>query len=120
MRLLIHMAVALAAVAFCWQISVWLLQPPPDILPGPGAVIATLCEQRQYLRENAAITMAEVLLGLFFGAIAGILTALLIAAVPGFGQIVWPVMLVLQALPVFAIAPLLVLWFGFGMVSKVV
>jgi putative hydroxymethylpyrimidine transport system permease protein len=120
MRLVFHMAAAMLAVALCWQAAVWLLEPPRFILPGPGAVVVTLIAQQQYLLSNAAITILEIILGLAFGALAGILTALLVAAVPAFRQIVWPVLLVLQALPVFAIAPLLVLWFGFGLASKVV
>ncbi|MCE3519603.1 ABC transporter permease, partial [Escherichia coli] len=120
MRMLVRIAGALLAVLACWQLAVWMLQPPRFILPGPGSVIASLVEQQHYLLSNAAITVLEIVLGLFFGAIAGILVALLVAGLPGFGQIVWPLLLVLQALPVFAIAPLLVLWFGFGLASKVV
>ncbi|QND54101.1 ABC transporter permease [Phyllobacterium sp. 628] len=118
--MIVRITAALLAVLLCWQMAVWLLQPPRFILPAPGSVLSALIEQRNYLFANAAITVLEILLGLFFGVIAGILTALLVAALPGFGQIVWPVLLVLQALPVFAIAPLLVLWFGFGLASKVV
>ncbi|WP_371823890.1 ABC transporter permease [Phyllobacterium sp. 628] len=120
MGMIVRITAALLAVLLCWQMAVWLLQPPRFILPAPGSVLSALIEQRNYLFANAAITVLEILLGLFFGVIAGILTALLVAALPGFGQIVWPVLLVLQALPVFAIAPLLVLWFGFGLASKVV
>jgi putative hydroxymethylpyrimidine transport system permease protein len=120
MRLILHMAAALLAVIFCWQILVWVMQPPRFILPGPVTVFAALIAQQHYLLTNAAITLVEIALGLLFGTLGGILTALLLSALPGFRQIVWPVMLVLQALPVFAIAPLLVLWFGFGLASKVV
>lgn len=120
MRLVLHIAAALLAVVLCWQAIVWVMAPPRFILPGPLTVIATLVDEQHYLLANAAITMVEIILGLMFGALAGILTALLVSAVPGFRQIVWPMMLVLQALPVFAIAPLLVLWFGFGLASKVV
>ncbi|WP_246272560.1 ABC transporter permease [Phyllobacterium pellucidum] len=120
MRLVIRMVAALAAVAAFWQVVVWLFQPPRFILPGPIAVVSALVEQRQYLGVNASITLIEILLGLAFGALAGIIIALLVAAIPAFRHVVWPLLLVLQALPVFAIAPLLVLWFGFGLASKVV
>jgi putative hydroxymethylpyrimidine transport system permease protein len=120
MGMIVRITGAVLAVLLCWQLAVWALQPPRFILPGPGSVIAALIEQRSYLFGNAAITVLEILLGLFFGIIAGILIALFVAGLPGFGQIIWPLLLVLQALPVFAIAPLLVLWFGFGLASKVV
>ncbi|MEK1886728.1 MAG: ABC transporter permease [Phyllobacterium sp.] len=120
MRLVFRTVMALAAVAACWQAVVWLFQPPRFILPGPAAVGAALIEQRHYLGLHASITVAEIVLGLLFGGLAGILTALLLAGMPAFRHVMWPVLLVLQALPVFAIAPLLVLWFGFGLASKVV
>lgn len=66
------------------------------------------------------MTLAEIVLGLLLGSAAGIAIALAVAAIPGAMQFAWPVILVIQALPVFAVAPLLVLWFGFGMASKVV
>ncbi|MNS56098.1 putative aliphatic sulfonates transport permease protein SsuC [compost metagenome] len=59
-------------------------------------------------------------LGLAAGITAGILVAFTIAAIPRLGRLVWPMVLVLQAFPVFVLAPILVLWFGFGMASKVV
>src|SRR5690606_32037879 len=65
-------------------------------------------------------TLGETAIGFVVGAALGVATALCIAALPRFGRVVWPMVLVLQAFPVFVIAPLLVLWFGFGMASKVV
>src|SRR5690606_2684068 len=83
-------------------------------------VLGTLVERRDYLLHHSGITLLEIALGLFFGTVAGVLAALALVAIPGMAQIGWPVLLALQALPVFAIAPLLVLWFGFGLASKVV
>ena len=120
MRLVIRIAGALFAVAMCWQAAIWLFQPPNFILPAPAAVSGALVVQRHYLAASASITLAEIGLGLLCGALGGIATALLLATVPAFRHLVWPLLIVLQALPVFAIAPLLVLWFGFGLASKVV
>jgi putative hydroxymethylpyrimidine transport system permease protein len=66
------------------------------------------------------VTLSEVLAGLFCGAVLGFLTAFGMAALPRLGRLVWPMLLILHALPVFVLAPILVLWFGFGMASKVV
>jgi len=103
-----------------WQGLVTLFAPPPYILPGPVQVLTALAENWTYLFENAAITALEIGLGLLAGIGLGVATALSMAAFPALTRVVLPVLIVTQALPVFAIAPLLVLWFGYGLASKVV
>ncbi len=71
------------------------------------------------LLRNAAITAAEIVIGLAAGLGAGAATALVVAATPLTRRLVLPVVVATQALPVFAIAPLLVVWLGYGMASKV-
>ncbi|MBX9453268.1 MAG: ABC transporter permease [Mesorhizobium sp.] len=102
-----------------WQALVLVLEPPRYILPGPLDVAKALWRQRSYLLANTAVTLAEIAIGFAAGAALGIVTALGIVALPRFGTVAWPLVLVAQAFPVFVIAPLLVLWFGFGMASKV-
>jgi putative hydroxymethylpyrimidine transport system permease protein len=103
-----------------WQLSVWLIAPPHFILPAPAAVVEVFAQRSDFLLRHGLVTLAEIGLGLLFGSLSGILVALSVAAIPGVRQLVWPAVLVIQALPVFAVAPILVLWFGFGMASKVV
>ncbi|MBD0414465.1 ABC transporter permease [Oryzicola mucosus] len=110
----------LLAVLLIWQLAIWLFAPPAFILPAPAAVAAQLVLRAEFLARNAVLTFSEACLGLLAGTLAGALVAIGIAALPRIGSVVWPLVLVLQALPVFAIAPLLVIWFGFGMASKVV
>lgn len=119
-RVALSVLVGFGSVLLLWQLWVTLLAPPPFILPAPATVFETLVERRAYFLDHALVTAAEIGLGLVFGSAAGILIALAVAAIPGAMQFAWPVILVIQALPVFAVAPLLVLWFGFGMASKVV
>ena len=109
-----------AAVLLAWQAAVWLFAPPRYMLPAPLDVLSIFVERHAFLLHHAGITIAEVALGLFFGTLAGAFTAIATAALPRAGQFIWPFVLVAQALPVFAIAPLLVLWFGLGLASKVV
>lgn len=111
---------ALLAVLAVWQGAIWLFAPPRFMLPGPLDVAAVFVERWPFLLQQTWVTTVEILLGLFFGTLAGVLTALLVVGLPRVGQAVWPLVLVLQVFPVFAIAPLLVLWFGFGLASKVV
>jgi putative hydroxymethylpyrimidine transport system permease protein len=72
------------------------------------------------IAHHAVYTIAEVLLGLLLGVAVGGLSALLLGYFRPARRWLMPVLVVSQAVPVFAIAPLLVLWFGYGMGSKVV
>lgn len=114
-------ALAGAATAIAaWQIIVFAFAPPAFILPGPIAVLQTLVERWHFLLPHIGLTVVETILGLIIGSAFGASTAFTAAALPRIGRLVWPLILVAQALPVFAIAPLLVLWFGFGLASKIV
>ncbi len=102
-----------------WDLLVRLTGVPPFILPSPVAVGAALASRFELILGHAAVTAAEILLGLLIGSLLGIATAIVIAAVRGARAWMLPVLVVSQALPVFALAPLLVLWLGYGMASKV-
>ena len=76
--------------------------------------------QRDLLFWNTLTTLSEILLGLVFGTLFGGLSAIAIVASPLLQRWLMPVLVLSQAIPVFALAPLLVLWLGFGITSKVV
>lgn len=103
-----------------WQAIVTLGDLPKFILPGPGLVAETLWKSRAFIFENAQVTLTEVLLGLGLGALIGGLSAITLASSTVIRDLVRPMLLFVQAIPVFALAPILNLWFGFGMTSKVV
>ncbi len=115
-RILIGIFVALLA----WEGLVRLLDIPPFMLPGPARVAVAFQERGGFLLEHAAITAYETLLGFAIGVICGACLAILMWVSPIARRAMLPVILVTQALPVFAIAPILVLWLGFGLGSKIV
>jgi putative hydroxymethylpyrimidine transport system permease protein len=112
-------AITFAAFLVLWWAATQFLPIPPYMLPAPQAVAAALVAQWSYLFQNMLVTLAEILLGLLFGTIIGAAAALLMAMLPPIQRWLMPVLVLSQAIPVFALAPLLVLWFGFGMASKV-
>ncbi|QIB35051.1 ABC transporter permease [Ancylobacter pratisalsi] len=103
-----------------WEGAVRLFKVPAYILPGPLRIALTGWDNAAILAHNAAITLGEMLLGLVCGSVLGVACALAMASSPMARRAMRPVLLVAQALPVFAIAPLLVIWFGFGLSSKIV
>ncbi|MGR3838252.1 MAG: ABC transporter permease [Cognatishimia sp.] len=102
-----------------WQAIVVLGDLPKFILPGPGLVAETLWKSRETITENAIVTLSEVLVGLVLGAILGGLSAIGLAASPMARALVRPMLVFSQAVPVFALAPILTLWLGYGLLSKV-
>jgi putative hydroxymethylpyrimidine transport system permease protein len=103
-----------------WQAVVLVFGPPSYILPSPADVFRALMARPDLWRVHAVTTLTETLIGLVTGTLLGAGLALFMAFLPPSRHILLPVMVVSQALPVFAIAPILVLWFGFGISSKVV
>ncbi|WP_413453938.1 ABC transporter permease [Erwinia persicina] len=92
---------------------------PAFLLPSPIAVASALCQGRAFLAYHSLITASEVLAGLVLGVLLGSLLAILMIVSPRLQRWLMPVVLTSQAIPVFALAPLLVLWFGFGISAKV-
>ena len=119
MRAALRMAIVAAGLVVVWQAVVWVTEAQPFILPGPPAVAAALVGHAGLLLPHAGTTLVEILLGLAVGAALGALSALVVAHVRPARLWLLPVLVASQAVPVFAIAPLLVLWLGYGMASKV-
>lgn len=117
---LLRPAIILISLLALWQAVVALSGAPPYILPGPLAVAEAWGARPELFLRHGAITMAEILLGLLFGLVLGIASALLMAYFRPAREWLLPVLVVSQAVPVFALAPVLVLWVGYGMASKVV
>ncbi|MEP3945030.1 ABC transporter permease [Ascidiaceihabitans sp.] len=102
-----------------WQTVIWITGVARFILPPPALVAQTIWSSRALLAEHAVITMAEVLLGLVLGAALGFASAIGLVASPTARALVRPILVFSQAVPVFALAPILTLWLGFGLWSKV-
>ena len=116
---LLSLAAGLAAIAAVWEVAVRLTGTPAFLLPSPSRIGEAFLARPDYYLEHAAITATEILIGLATGALLGVATALVIAASPRLERLVGPALVASQALPVFAIAPLLVIWLGFGLASKI-
>jgi putative hydroxymethylpyrimidine transport system permease protein len=107
------------ALLVVWQLIVILSGAPPYILPTPDLVAKAIVEQSDGIFMHAGITLAEILMGLALGTLLGSISALTLSYFRPARPWLMPILVVSQAIPVFAIAPILVLWLGYGMISKV-
>ena len=112
-------ALGLFLLLVSWQLAVQVFSPPRYLLPSPLAVVQALVGQSGFLAHHTLVTLSEILAGLIAGSIFGAAVAFLVVAFPRAGRLAWPIILILQTFPVFVLAPILVLWLGFGMASKV-
>jgi putative hydroxymethylpyrimidine transport system permease protein len=102
-----------------WQLFVILADLPAYILPSPLMVGKVIIQQFPLLLSQSIPTLAETLLGLAGALCLGCLTALGMAYIEPLRHWLKPVLLISQALPTFALAPLFVIWLGYGMSAKI-
>lgn len=103
-----------------WQVAVIVSGVASFILPAPTKVAVALWVNRGLIATHAWVTIGEIILGMLIGSALGIATAIQLATSSRVRAIMRPILVFSQAIPVFALAPLLTLWFGFGMGSKIV
>ena len=103
-----------------WQLICIILSLPPFILPTPYLVGLSLIENYYEILNHTKITLLEIILSLIFGIIIGTIFAILVSTSNNLKRWLMPILLSSQAIPVFALAPILVLWLGYGISSKIV
>jgi NitT/TauT family transport system permease protein/putative hydroxymethylpyrimidine transport system permease protein len=103
-----------------WELYVDLGGADPLILPAPHAVAQSLYDDRSLLWSNFLVTAEEVVLGIALAAVAGLALAVVIHLSPTLRRALYPLLVASQTLPIPLVAPVLVLWLGFGILPKLV
>jgi NitT/TauT family transport system permease protein len=111
--------VVIIALLALWEAGTRLLAVPLFLLPPPSAIVAAMAKNVALLAAGAWVTTLEIVLGFLLSIAVGIPLALMIFLWPPFSRAVLPLLISTQAMPKVAIAPLFLVWFGFGMVPKV-
>lgn len=109
-------------VAFfaCWEVLVDLLQIKPVILPAPSLIFVTMAKHWSYLLVNTWPTLLAITGGFVAAAVLGFVIAIGIAYSRWVSEMTYPFLVAAQVLPKVALAPLFLIWFGFGLTPKVV
>ncbi|MSP89601.1 MAG: ABC transporter permease [Alphaproteobacteria bacterium] len=112
-------AATFAILLIAWQVLVGVFNVPEYILPVPTDFLARFVEARQLLWTHTLVTSQEILLGFGAATVISVPFALLIVSVPLLERCIYPVVVFFQLVPKIAIAPLFIVWFGFGLFPKV-
>lgn len=108
-----------AGLLIVWELAVRILNVPLYILPPPSAVLVTLWKKWATIGWAAGQTAQPMLVGYAFAVVVGVALALSFAVSRLVESIVYPQIVFLQIIPKIAIAPLFMIWFGYGLTSKV-
>ena len=112
----IGMMVALLVV---WEAAARLFSIPPYLLPAPSAIVLSMAANSAVLIKESIVTTFEILLGFALSVVVGVPLALGIFLWRPFARAVYPLLVSSQAVPKVAVAPLFLVWFGFGLMPKV-
>ena len=112
-------ALLLVALFGVWELYVDLGGVDPDILPPPHAVASSLYNDRGLLWSNFLVTAREVLLGLLVTAVLGLALAVALHFSPTLRRAFYPLLVASQAIPFPVLAPILLVWLGFGILPKI-
>lgn len=112
--------VSLGAFVFLWQGFVSFSGISTRILPDPQSVMTAFLRNWELLFEHSVVTIFEALVGLGISIVLGIFLAIIIDASEKVRHFFSPLLIVSQTIPLIALAPVLLVWFGFGILPKVV
>ena len=110
--------VFLAALIAVWETAVRLTGVRPQILPAPSRVVTAGWEQREVIAGHAASTLGVTLAGFALSMVCAWIIAVAVDFSPTLKRGLIPLLVASQTIPVIAIAPLMIIWFGFGMLPK--
>jgi NitT/TauT family transport system permease protein len=110
---------SLLGILVVWEAATRLLRIPVFLLPAPSVIVEAMYVHAGVLMEESVATTLEIALGFGLSVAVGIPLALAIFLWPPFARTVYPLLVSSQAVPKVAVAPLFIVWFGLGLVPKV-
>jgi ABC-type nitrate/sulfonate/bicarbonate transport system permease component len=119
-RRLAPAVVAIVVVLLVWEVYARLSGLSPVVLPPPSRVLAALWDFRSDAMGHAMTTLVEAVVGLALATLFAVLVAAAMDRVTVVRRAIEPLLIGSQTIPIVAIAPLLVIWFGFGIEPKIV
>lgn len=119
MRKSLPSIITLVSIIVLWEVAVIIFDIPSYLLPRPSAIASTIGENASRLSLHALVTLREILLGFAMAVTVGLALAVVIVYSPRLEAAIFPLLVGSQTVPKIAIAPLFIVWFGFGILPKV-
>ncbi len=105
---------------FLWSSSVYFFDIPKYILPPPSDVVKVVYDEKWLLLRHSSVTVFEAIFGLSLSVILAMAIGMMFHFFKNIQTILFPIVFITQVIPLIAIAPLIVIWFGFGLSSKII
>ena len=112
--------ILIALLLFLWQAAVAVFTIPSWMLPSPLAIIGEIIDSKSILLKHGLVTLNESFLGLLLAIMIGIIFGVIIFLFKTAERSVYPLIIASQTIPIIAVAPLLLIWVGSGIESKVI
>lgn len=116
-----HVLVFFGFIA-AWELAIWFFEISKIVIPAPSDVSVALFRDLSTsgFYWHSWVTLYEILAGFLLGAFSGLLVGFVIALSPTLNRFLYPYVIAFQTVPKVAIAPIIVIWFGYGVTSKIV
>jgi ABC-type nitrate/sulfonate/bicarbonate transport system permease component len=111
--------ILLVGIVLAWEALVRVLGIDPIVLPAPSRILSALWDARAVAAGHALTTLLETVVGFAVSVVFAVGAALVMDSIGWVRRAVYPILVASQTIPVVAIAPLLIIWFGIGLVPKV-
>jgi ABC-type nitrate/sulfonate/bicarbonate transport system permease component len=120
MKKLIPSFIFFSFLVLLWEYIVKILQIEKFILPRPSVILEALVHSCSILLEHSGHTAAEAFIGFSLAIVAGMIIAMIISLITIVKKTLYPLVIISQTVPIMALAPLLIIWFGYGILPKVI
>lgn len=112
-------ALVILGLLVLWELAVRIMKIPLYVLPAPSDMIRTFVGEFPTLAYHGAVTVMEALVGMGISFVVGIVIGILIDAMPTFKKCIYPILVVTQTVPVIVLAPIFIIYMGFGYAPKI-
>ncbi len=116
----VKVTITLLLLVGIWELVCQLLNVAPYLLPAPSAIVQRFIEKPMLFWVHGWYTLYETFAGFAIAVIVGVVAAAAIVVIPSVRDVLMPILLIAQLVPKVAIAPILLVWFGYGLTPKVV